>query len=145
MERVGSLEDWALETPDGLEAFEHMSFHEAYGKFWQVPIFFSSAVGHDRRLNSFVKSGVVYHLGAIAGINEMLLEDYFHGLADKVLDRPENVKEYAKIMLRLKALYEDYRSREKVRGADLRMAVEDILSELYAFAQEILNQLRAQR
>jgi hypothetical protein len=130
-------------TSGGLEA-HGQTFHEAYGHFWQVPIFFMASAGHDKKLNPSFRAGVVYNLGAIAGINEMLIKAYIFGLADGVLDKPENIKEYTDIMLRLKALYEDYKSREKVKAVDLLRAVEDIVGELFAFVREIMSQLKAQ-
>jgi len=145
MEQAGSLEGWALETPDGLEAFEHMSFDEAYGKFWQVPVVFTASVGHDKRLSPSIRTGVIYNLAVITGATEVLLRVYQDGLADGIFDRPENVKEYAKIMLRLKAIYEDYKSREKVKGVDLVRAVRDIVEELFAFVWEVMSQTKVQR
>jgi hypothetical protein len=135
-----NVEEKALEASGSSEAHGGKSFSDVHGDFWEVPIFFSSSAAHDRRLNPTFRGIVVYNLGIISGINEMLLKIYFFGPGSDVLDKPENKVEYTALMLRLKALYEDYRAAKKLNAADLIENIEQIVTDLLDFSREIMEE-----
>jgi len=104
-----------------------------------VPIFFMSKVWHDKRISLPIRATIAYHLGAIAGINEMLLDASSFSQAEGCLNKPENVKQYTEIMSKLKTLYEDYINREKVYAIDLAEDIEGILVDLLEFARGVMR------
>jgi len=134
-----NVEDKALEASGSSEAHGGRSFSEAYGHFWLVPLSFMSKVWHDKRIGLPIRAGIAYHLGAIAGINEMLLDASSFSQAEGCLNKPENVKQYTEIMSKLKALYEDYINREKVYAIDLAEDIEGILVDLLEFARGVMR------
>ena len=121
------------------------AFSEAYGRFWEVPIFFSSAVGHDLRINPTFRAIIVYRLGAIEGINEMLLDSDIFSPAESVINKPENVEQYVKIMSKLEALYESYRASKRLNAVNLVENIEQIVIDLLDFAKEIMEESKAGR
>jgi hypothetical protein len=104
-----------------------------------------SKVWHDKRISLPIRAGIIYHLGAIAGINEMLLDASSFSQAEDFLNKPENVKRYTEVMSKLKALYEDYINREKVYAVDLAEDIEGILVDLLEFSRGIMRESKAGR
>jgi hypothetical protein len=138
-----NVEDKALETSGSSEAHGGRSFSDIHGDFWEVPIFFSSAAAHDKRLNPTFRGIAVYNLGIISGINEMLLKMYFFGPGSNYMDKPENKVEYHAIMLRLNMLYESYRTAKKLNVADLIENLEQIVTDLLDFSRKIMEESKA--
>ena len=116
------------------------SFPDIHGDFWETPTYFSAAATHDRRLDSTLRGVIVYNLGIISGINEMLLKTYFFGPGRDALDKPENKVEYSALMLRLSALYENYRSTKKLNAVNIIENIEQIVSDLLDFSRKIMKE-----
>jgi len=123
-------------------AFVGRSFSDVHGEFWQLPIIFSSEIGFDRRFNLFARKHAVYDIGMIAGVNEMLLKAYFFGPAHDILNRPENIVQYTTLMLKLKALYEKYRTEKKINVRDFIADLDNIVIEFFDFSREVMEQSR---
>jgi len=140
-----NVEDKALEASGSPEAHGGRSFSDIHGDFWEVPIYFSAAAAHDKRLNPTIRGVIVYNLGIISGINEMLLKMYFFGPGSEVLDKPENKVEYSALMLRLKALYENYRSAKRLNAANINENLEQIILDLLDFSRGIMKESKAGR
>jgi len=142
VEQAENAEGKAPEAHEAPEALGGRSFPDVHGDFWEAPVFFMAAVGHDKTLSLSARANVIYSLGVIAGVNEMLLKAYFFGSAEGALDKPENIKGYTGIMSKLVALYKAYKDGGRISAADLVEAVEDIELEFFDFAREIMIQAK---
>ena len=116
------------------------SFFSVNHDFEEIPIYFSAGIGQDRRFNSFAKTHAVFNLGIIAGVNETLWKAYRFGPAHDILDKPENLAQYTTLLLRLKALYEKYKSEKRINVGDILEDLDNIVIELIDFSREIMKQ-----
>jgi hypothetical protein len=121
------------------------SFFNVNHDFEEIPIYFSAEIGGDRRFNQFAKTHAVFNLGIIAGANEVLWKAYHFGPAHDILDKPENVAQYTTLLLRLKALYEKYKSEKRINVGDILEDLDNIVIELIDFSREIMKQSNCKR
>jgi len=118
------------------------SFFSVNHDFEDISIYFSAEVGNDRRFNLFAKTHAVFNLGIIAGVSEILWKAYHFGPAQDILDRPENVTQYTTLLLRLKALYEKYKTEKRINVEDILEDLDNIVIELIDFSREVMKQSR---
>jgi len=116
------------------------SFVSLNHDFEEIPIYFSAEISSDRRFNSFAKEHAAFILGVIAGVNETLWKAYHFGPAHDILDKPENLTQYTALLLRLKALYEKYKSEKRINVGDILEDLDNIVIELIDFSREIMKQ-----
>jgi len=121
------------------------SFFNVNHDFEEIPVYFSAGISEDRRFNSFAKEHAVFILGAIVGVNETLWKAYYFGPAHDTLDRPENLTQYTTLLLRLKALYEKYRSEKRINVGDILEDLDNIVTELIDFSREIMKQSKCKQ
>ena len=121
------------------------SFFNVNHDFEEIPVYFSAGISEDRRFNSFAKEHAVFILGAIVGVNETLWKAYYFGPAHDALDRPENLTQYTTLLLRLKALYEKYRSEKRINVGDILEDLDNIVTELIDFSREIMKQSKCKQ
>jgi hypothetical protein len=124
------------------KALSGRSFFSVNNEFEDIPINFSAEIGWDKRFNRFARNHAIYVLGMIAAVNEVLWKAYHFGPAHDVLDRPENVAQYTTLLLRLKALYEKYKTEKRIDVGDLLGDLDDIVLALFDFSREIMKQSR---
>ena len=118
-------------------------FLETYMDFWSIPVDFMSLLVEDRSIDIRFRADFIYHLGYIEGTCDTLLKAKLLNLAGSLFDRPENVKEFAAIMLRLKAAFNYYMAGNKVDWVSLYNSLLDVQTDLENFARKVLEQLRA--
>jgi len=121
------------------------SFFSVNHDFEEIPIYFSAGISEDRRFNSFAKEHAVFILGVIAGVNETLWKAYHFGPAHDILDKPENLAQYTTLLLRLKALYEKYKSEKRINVGDILEDLDNIVTELIDFSREIMKQSKCKQ
>jgi len=121
------------------------SFFNVNHDFEEIPIYFSAGISEDRRFNSFAKEHATFILGVIAGVNETLWKAYHFGPAHDILDRPENLAQYTTLLLRLKALYEKYKSEKRINVGDILEDLDNIVIELIDFSREIMEQSKCKQ
>ena len=118
-------------------------FFETYMDFWSIPTDFMSLLVEDRSIDIRFKADFIYHLGYIEGTCDTLLKAKLLNPAGRQLDRPENVKEFAAIMLKLKAAFNYYMAGNKVDWVSLHDSLLDVQTDLESFARKIFEQLKA--
>jgi molybdopterin converting factor small subunit len=126
------------------KAYSDKAFIEAAMDFWTIPYEFSELLSIDNRIGWAFKAPLIRHLGYIEGITEALIKVRFFAIHGEKLNKPENVVEFATIMLRLKALYEDYKNGGKIEPAAMVETVLDIESDLDRFASSAIWELGRQ-
>jgi len=129
----------------GSEVPKGRTFSDIHREFENVVTYFSAGAGSDRRFNLFARTQAVFDLGIIAGVNETLWKAYIFGPAHDVLNRPENVVQYTTLLLRLKALYEKYRSGKRINVGNIIGNLDDIVIDLIDFSREIMKQSRCEQ
>ena len=122
------------------KAFSDRSFTTLNHELEDLTIYFSAHVGNDRRFSAFAKTHTVFNLGIIAGVNEALWKAYLFGPAENVIDKPENKTQYITLLLRLKALYEKYKTEKRINVGDILADLDDIVIELIDFSREVMKQ-----
>ena len=121
------------------------SFFNVNHDFEEIPIYFSAGIGGDRRFNPFAKTHAVFNLGIIAGVNETLWKAYNFGPAHDILEEPKNLAQYITLLLRLKALYEKYKSEKRINIGDILEDLDNIVIELIDFSREIMEQSKCKQ
>jgi len=127
-----------------LEAYSDKTFAEAEMDFWTIPYEFSELLSNDNNIDWLYKVPLIRHLGYIDGMMEALIKVRFFAPHGEKLNKPENVGEFAGIMLRLKALFEDYSAGKKIEPSKMVEIVLDVESDLDRFASSVMWELRRQ-
>jgi len=118
-------------------------FADVYMDFSTIPTDFKVLLTEDKRIEAEDKTDFAFHIGYIESLIDTLLKVRYHCPAGEQLNRPDLVKEFAAIMLRFKALYEDYAAGNKVNEVDLHNTLLDILLDLENFVRKAFEQLKA--
>jgi hypothetical protein len=121
------------------------SFVSLNHDFEEIPTYLSAEISGDKRFNSFAKEHTAFILGVIVGVNETLWKAYYFGPAHDILDKPENLAQYTTLLLRLKALYEKYRSEKRINVGDILEDLDNIVTELIDFSREIMKQSKCKQ
>jgi len=124
------------------KAFTGRSFSDLFQDLEYTAMYFSADVGHDRRFSVVAKNHIIFNLGIAAGASEVLWKAYIFGPAHDALDMPENITQYTTLLLRLKALYEKYKTEKRINVADIVENVDNIMLELIDFSREVMKQSR---
>ena len=122
------------------EAFSDRSFTVLNHELEDITINFSAHIGNDRRFNLFARTHAVFSLGIIAGANEALWKAYLFGPSENIIDRPENKTQYITLLLRLKALYEKYKTEKRIDVGDVLEDLDNIVIDFIDFSREIMEQ-----
>jgi len=126
------------------KAYSDKVFSEAVSDFWTIPYEFTELVSNDNRIDWAFKVPLIMNLGYIDGIIESLLKVRFFAIHGEKLNKPENVIEFAAIMLRLKALFEDYKSGKKMEPNAMVDIVLDVESDLDQFVSSVIWEMGRQ-
>ena len=145
MSEPESMEEKAPDNLVSSGAPRERAFFNVNHYIENLVINFAAHVGNDKRFNLFARTHAVFNIGIIAGVNETLWKAYHFGPAHDILDKPENVAQYTTLWLRLKALYEKYRSEKKVSVGDILEELDNIVTELIDFSREIMKQSKCEQ
>jgi len=126
------------------KAYSDKVFSEAVMDFWTIPYEFTELINNDNRIDWTFKAPLIMNLGYIDGIIESLIKVRFFAIHGEKLNKSENVVEFAAIMLRLKALFEDYKSGKKIESAAMVDIVLDVESDLDKFMSSVMWEMGRQ-